>query len=145
MYDRRGVLTVARLDFTDAGHPGLQVRVVRPGVAGKAAAVRAAGLFGSGHPDDVAVALADLAPHLADSIVSWTLARGGRVRVPSRREVGRLDEDLLLLILREWIDAWPALERAAAAPVEPVFDDAQLAEAPMLALVDDAEPGAEVA
>lgn len=143
MYDRLAALTVARLDFTDAGYPGLTVRVVRPTLAGKAMAIRCAPRL-DGDRDDATLVLADLAPHLADSIVSWTYRWGARKVPPSRRAVLGLDEDLVLLMVREWIAAWPRLERAAiaeAAPT-PAFDDRALAEAPMLALApdDDGEP-----
>lgn len=140
MYDRLAALTVARLDFTEAGYPGLTVRVVRPTLAGKAAGIRCAPRL-DGDRDDAILVLAELAPHLADSIVSWTLRFGARKVPPTRRGVLGLDEDLALLIMREWLAAWPRLERPAepAAEPEPAFDDSQLAEAPMLALVGDSE------
>lgn len=141
MYDRLAALTVARLDFTEAGHPGLWVRVVRPTLGGKAAVIRC-GRRWEGDREQATLVLAELAPHLADSVVDWTYGYNGRPVRPDRRGVLGLDEDLALLILREWIAAWPALEAPAeAAPAEPEFDDSQLADAPMLALVDPESEG----
>lgn len=133
-HDRIQDLPVWRLRFAD--RPDLVVRVTIPTVEAEALAPSLVPLFTSGRRLDVVAAVAQLAAPFADSLLSWTLEWNGRPVPCTRRGVLRVDLDLLIEILQEWIGLWRATELEPAAPAA-AREDERLAELPMMALVPD--------
>ena len=142
-YDRAAALPVYALDFT-ARYPGLIVRARKPSWDATVRLARYVTALGSNPNGAILVdALDELVVAFADSVVSWTL-----VGVPvGRAGVLGLDPPFVLELARTWhaqVVMRPAVEPEPE--VEPVEEgrsdvDDLLADAPMLALVD--EPAAD--
>lgn len=136
---------VWRLDFTDAGLPGVVVRCTVPTVEAEAMLPGLVPLLGTGRRADVVTALARLGPAFADSVLSWTVEHPVGRRVPStRRGVVRVPAEVLVVVVREWVAAWSAYTARPAAELESDLSVLQDG-VPAIALVPDDvdEPASE--
>ena len=141
MYDRLADVPVWRLRFDQ--YPGLTVRVTVPTVEARAVATRIIPWLASGDAVRVTRAVAELAVPFADSLLSWDLVWGGRRVKPTRRGVVRVDMDVLLAVLREWVALWPAHNETPAED-DGAELDRELAGLPMTALDPDGDAVAEL-